>query len=156
MSELADFTTHKIEGFARMGNTPFSVPLFSHITGSLWVGGCPVETLPEQFKYVVCLYPWGSYRINDDNVFAQAKLYDSEDEPDSKQILALAKTVNAFIDAGTTLVHCQAGLNRSNLVAARALMLQGFSAQDAIKLLRQQRCDAVLCNTAFELWLERQ
>lgn len=50
------------------------------------------------------------------------------------------------------LVHnCQAGLNRSSLVAARALFLDGFGTGETILThLREQRSPAVLCNPAFE------
>jgi protein-tyrosine phosphatase len=50
-------------------------------------------------------------------------------------------------------VHCQAGLNRSGLITARALMLRGMSATDAIQLLRKRRDPAVLCNAVFANWL---
>jgi protein-tyrosine phosphatase len=50
-------------------------------------------------------------------------------------------------------VHCQAGLNRSGLVTALALILNGMSPERAIGLLRQKRTPLVLCNGAFEAWL---
>jgi protein-tyrosine phosphatase len=54
----------------------------------------------------------------------------------------------------TVLVHCQAGLNRSNLIAALALMrLTGCDAAAAIALLREKRSPLVLCNEAFEQYL---
>jgi len=55
--------------------------------------------------------------------------------------------------AGVTVHNCQAGLNRSSLVAAYALMLAGATAADAIELLRQERSPAALCNPAFADWL---
>jgi len=155
MNDYADFNTHRIEGFARMGGQ-FSVPLFSHIVDNLWVGGCPRGHLPDHFKSVICLYPWETYEVPDETVYVRAYLYDSHDEPDEKQIKALATVANVFRRMGPTLVHCQAGLNRSNLVAAMALMLDGMRAPDAIRLLREKRCDMVLCNRTFESWLERQ
>ena len=63
-SLLADLTGHHIEGIAREGNTPFSVPLISHITGNLWTGGClNGAELPREIEYVVSLYPWERYAI---------------------------------------------------------------------------------------------
>ena len=53
------------------------------------------------------------------------------------------------------LVHCQAGLNRSSLVAARALMFEGRPAVDAIAVVRKRRSPACLCNQAFEEYLLR-
>mgnify|MGYP001561544085 FL=1 len=68
----------------------------------------------------------------------------------------LGAIVNGFAKRGPTLVHCQAGLNRSGLVAANALRLRGMPASEAIALLRRQRSPAVLCNSAFEEWLLRR
>jgi protein-tyrosine phosphatase len=53
------------------------------------------------------------------------------------------------MEKGKTLVHCQAGLNRSGLVAAVALMKLGRTADEAIKLLRDSRSPMVLCNDTF-------
>jgi len=61
--------------------------------------------------------------------------------------------VNEYKKHGVTLVHCQAGINRSGLVTALALVEEGMKAVDAIALLRAKRSPAVLCNRAFEQWL---
>lgn len=153
---LADLNTHRIEGIARMGNKVFSVPLYSHIVGNLWTGGCPVDSVPDEFKFVVCLYPWESYRVPMETTHLKAMLYDAEDMPDKDVLYALADYVNAVSKIGMTLVHCQAGLNRSALVATLALMRSGMTADGAINLMREKRCDAVLCNQAFETWLRQQ
>ena len=56
------------------------------------------------------------------------------------------------------LIHCQAGLNRSGLITALTLT-RGFKGVEpmcpvnAIALLREKRCDAVLCNAAFFSYL---
>ena len=82
-------------------------------------------------------------------------MYDSLDQAYG-QVDAIAAWVNAGRRSAPTLVHCQAGLNRSSLVAARALMLEGRSADEAITLIREQRSPACLCNPAFERWLREQ
>jgi hypothetical protein len=51
------------------------------------------------------------------------------------------------------LIRCQAGLNRSGLVMALVLMRDGLTAQDAIELIRKNRCNAALCNATFAAWL---
>ena len=51
------------------------------------------------------------------------------------------------------LIRCQAGGNRSGLVSARVLMLEGYSADEAIALLRRKRSGVVLSNRHFERWL---
>ena len=151
--QLADLTTHHIEGIARMGNKPFKVSLFSQIDGNLWTGGCPVDKAPGHFKYIVSLYPWGMYNHHDHQVYTETALFDSHDGVDEERVRHLAEYVNICRAKGPTLVHCQAGLNRSALVAATALILEGMPAAEAIKLMREKRCDAVLCNPAFEKWL---
>jgi len=56
------------------------------------------------------------------------------------------------------LVHCTEGLNRSGVVVARTLMVMGRTADEAIRLVRQQRGLTVdgfpaLGNEAFVEWL---
>jgi protein-tyrosine phosphatase len=51
------------------------------------------------------------------------------------------------------LVRCQAGLNRSGLIMALVLIKEGYTAQDAIDLIRKQRGDWALCNSTFVKWL---
>ncbi|MGE5522598.1 MAG: dual specificity protein phosphatase family protein [Rhodospirillaceae bacterium] len=153
MSKIADFNSHPIEGFARMGGKQFSVPLFSQITDNLWTGGCPVGASPDEFQFVISLYPWEPYAVPEHTTHLVARLYDSHDIPDERQLNAIADYVNAVSRIGPTLVHCQAGLNRSALVAGLALIRSGMHPDDAIRLLREKRCDAVLCNEHFERWL---
>ena len=81
-------------------------------------------------------------------------MYDAGEVPDVTQLHELADTVNAALDkGGKVLVHCQAGLNRSNLVTALALIKRGRTPADAVALLRERRSPVVLCNAAFESWL---
>lgn len=79
------------------------------------------------------------------------RAYDSADVPD------VTEAVNAAYDTwkagGKVLIHCQAGLNRSGLTAALVLMADGYTADDAIRLLRDKRSPVVLCNQAFERFL---
>lgn len=143
-----------MRGVARHGNTPFDVPFISEIEPGFWQGGCQDGlVLPTEIVHVVSLYPWEQYRPHSDiRSFLSVAMYDSLDQG-LDQIDAIAAWVNAARKDGPTLVHCQAGLNRSGLVAARALMLEGATADEAITKLREQRSPAVLCNTAFEDWL---
>lgn len=51
------------------------------------------------------------------------------------------------------LIRCQAGLNRSGLVTALVLIREGYTADEAISLLRSTRSQSVLFNKQFEKWL---
>lgn len=51
------------------------------------------------------------------------------------------------------LSRCQAGWNRSGLVTTLILMLEGYSAEAAIDLIRRERSSDALCNPDFETYL---
>jgi hypothetical protein len=75
------------------------------------------------------------------------------------KIRQVATFVAALVGAGQkVLVHCTEGLNRAGVVIARALMAMGWTADDAIELVRAQRGPSVdgfpaLMNDAFVEWL---
>lgn len=145
----------RMRGTARHGDTPFDVPFISEIAENLWQGGCETGlVLPENILHVVSLYPWEQYTLQHDiRSVLSVVMYDSEGQGFG-QVDSIARWVNACRADGPTLVHCQAGLNRSSLVAARALTLEGHLAPAAaIKLIRERRSPACLCNPSFEEWL---
>ena len=143
----------RMEGVARHGMTPFDVPFISEITPTMWQGGCQDGlVLPDFITHVVSLYPWEKYTITSGAELHEFKMYDSLDQS-YELVDEIATAVNTFAAQGVVLVHCQAGLNRSSLIACRALMLQGMSADDAIALIREKRSPACLCNPAFETFL---
>jgi protein-tyrosine phosphatase len=145
----------RMTGTAIHGNTPFSVPFISEIVPGFYQGGCEQGLiLPEVIEHVVSLYKWERY-IRHDNVktFREVTMYDSNEGPDYDNIVELATLVNECREQGPTLVHCQAGLNRSGLVAGTALVLSGMEPAEAIATLRESRSPAVLCNKTFESWL---
>lgn len=150
-----DPTQQRMRGVAVHGRTPFDVPYISHVEGNLWQGGCTDGlVLPDEIQHVVSLYPWERYTNRHElRSLLSVFLYDEVGAVDSDRILSIAEWVNACCDDGPTLVHCQAGLNRSGMVAGAALILRGHSADEAIDLLRSRRSPAVLCNPSFEEWL---
>jgi hypothetical protein len=153
-----DPKARRMSGVAIHGDTPFDVPFVSQIEGNLWTGGCANGLiLPPEIEHVVSLYPWEQYTARHEikSVLA-VKLYDDLAGPDPVILLGLARWVNACRRDAPTLVHCQTGLNRSGLVAATALVLDGFTPAEAITLLRTNRSPAVLCNPTFERWLREE
>lgn len=154
----ADLGSHHIEGFAVHGDTPFSCPLVSHIVGNLWTGGCEHGVrLPDDFRYVVSLYPWERYELGPDTERVELQLFDSSgDLGPGKIIYETAGWALAAARDGKTLIHCQAGLNRSALIAGLALILDGMDPASVVALLRERRSPAVLCNPTFLGWLHRQ
>jgi hypothetical protein len=160
--EYADLASHHIEGYAAAvvnagggwAEAHFDVPLISHVAGNLWVGGCKggVELHPD-FKHVVSLYQWESYAVVKGTTYQAFEMYDGDKEPDRDEVDPIAEQVVKHLNDGQTLVHCQAGLNRSNLIAARTLNMLGWDIQGAINLLRIKRSELVLCNKTFELGL---
>lgn len=154
MSEpLADFESHRIEGFTREGGHKFSVPLFTQVEENLWMGGCPKPEGAPQFNTIICLYPWENYKVYPGQVHTRVFMLDGQDVPDGQLLGQLADAAVHGSSIGPTLIHCQAGLNRSGLVMASALLMLGRSPAAAIAELREKRCDAVLCNKAFEAYL---
>jgi protein-tyrosine phosphatase len=152
-----DPTTRRMRGIAVHGDTPFDVPFLSEIAPNLWQGGCEDGLiLPEEIKYVVSLYPWERYTINHElnEPRLEVRMYDSADgEPDRDTIVTLAKQINIWRETGAAVSHCQAGLNRSSLITATALMLEGMGPQEAIDLIREKRSPACLCNPTFHRWV---
>lgn len=53
------------------------------------------------------------------------------------------------------LARCQAGYNKSSFILCQILMRDGYSAKDAIALMRAKRSPWVLCNAEFEDYLIR-
>jgi protein-tyrosine phosphatase len=157
----ADFTSHHIEGIAREGNTPFDCPLITEIEPGFWQGGCrDGVSLAGKFKHVISLYPWEKYRAGtrgeELDSFVAVRLYDGPTVPDEGQLYSLAHWINNCRSHGPTLVHCQAGLNRSGLLAGLSLVVAGMKPSQAILKLREGRSPAVLCNQKFADWLRLQ
>lgn len=158
---VTDPQEKRMRGVAFHGNTPFDVPYISKISFNLWQGGCETGLeLPRHIKHVVSLYPWERYETHrhlESELYVE--MYDSIDQ-NFDQVDVLAQWINIQRRTGAVLVNCQAGLNRSSLVAARTLMRSDFpeddfdSPSDIINHLRDMRSPAVLCNPAFAAEVE--
>ena len=75
-----------------------------------------------------------------------------------EQILAVeefaASAASDFSAGRRVLVRCWAGMNRSGLVVAEILIQSGYSAADAIAMIRKHRSPAALSNESFVGYLE--
>jgi hypothetical protein len=174
-NHLSDFDTHYIEGYARMaesGSGYFKVPLFSQITDLLWTGGnpedynCMLDYVNEdgknglviakvKFDAILNLYTHERYDVPPSVDYKEMVFYDGADIPSEVELEEAVSWVYERLSKGLrVLVHCQAGLNRSGLVAALVLRRwYGMQSWEAIKLLRDSRCDVVLCNSHFQKYL---
>jgi hypothetical protein len=75
---------------------------------------------------------------------------------DPADLLDIVTVTHRQWKAGTqVLVRCQAGLNRSGLVMALVLIREGYTADDAIALIRMRRGSSALCNHQFVAWLRQ-
>lgn len=150
-----DPLTQRMTGYTAHGYHFFDVPFMSQVADNLWVGGCKDGlVLPRNISHLLSLYPWEAYTTSRRlRTWHEVTMYDSLGQA-MVQVDRWARWVNARRRTGEVLVHCQAGLNRSNLIAARALMMEGMSADDAIVLLREKRSPASLCNPSFVDYLQ--
>jgi protein-tyrosine phosphatase len=123
----------------------------SHIQDNLYMGGCTRGMeVPHYIDHVVALDEYHQYEYHPDVTFTTFNLIDYPDPPDFDEIINIARIVIDRLEKGRTLVHCFAGQNRSGLICATVLALQGMQPQDAIDLLREKRFPEVLSNPAFE------
>lgn len=147
----------------------YDEPTWSEILPGLWQGGtgerddllekgyAPRET-PEvtkgDFDFVVTLYGFAKpvdwfvreYRYG---------VYDSDGEDiNFDELHAIAEMAHAEWKRGSrVLIRCQAGWNRSGLTMALVLMREGYSAVEAIQLIRERRTKWALCNDDFVSYL---
>ena len=76
---------------------------------------------------------------------------------DPTGVRTAARTVAERVTAGKrVLVHCSAGLNRSGVVSARALMFMGVPVAEAIAKVRSARGPDALSNLDFVAWLHEE
>ena len=143
-------------------------PLHSEILPGLWVGGTDdMDTIEysgnlhadkaitkKDFDAVVTLYAWANpvdWMVEE----MRFGFYDSDVEHIDREALASAVGFarSKWKSGKKVLIRCQAGLNRSGLTAALVLMQSGYTADEAITLLRTKRTKYVLINKEFEAFL---
>lgn len=141
--------------------------LYSEILPNLFISGTLDEDVvqrgksnfslaqPAPFDSVVCMYghanPIGYYVREQRFGIADAEL-DEESKPEIRQ---LAQWLHSEWKMGKrAAAKCQAGWNRSGLIAALVLLHEGFSSDEAIALIRERRSPNALCNPHFVRYIE--
>lgn len=145
-----------IYGMSMGKQTETKIPLMTEIIPDLWVGGACGSVLPEDIKHVVSLIGGIGYEVKHPIFSTLITHWNDDMNQDMSQAEAMARWVNSCFATGPVLVHCGAGLNRSSVIAARALTLTGMPAEDAITLFRERRSEYCLTNPHFEKWLREQ
>lgn len=138
------------------------LPIASEILPNLYISGTMDDDVIQRanttpwnltspfFESLVCTYvyanPSGPYVREQRFGIADAEL----DEAIKPELLRLADWLHAEWKLGKRVAaKCQAGLNRSALIAALVLLKEGFSAEEAIKLIREKRSEYALFNESF-------
>jgi hypothetical protein len=141
--------------------------LYSEILPNLFISGTLDEDVvqrgkstlslaqPAPFDSVVCMYghanPIGYYVREQRFGIADAEL----DEDSKPEIRQLAQWLHSEWKMGKrAAAKCQAGWNRSGLIAALVLLHEGFSSEDAIALIREKRSPNALCNPHFVAYIK--
>lgn len=170
-------------GRGLISHIPFCARPRDEVIPNLWLGGHDCQpagtedgtgdcliTEEDGFDLVVSLYQrrlW-DFKLGDkvvderfqppegvEHIFY--RMADSDLDAEHHTVLDdMAERVADAIGTGKkVLVRCQAGINRSSLVAGLAMMRLGHSADGAIKLMRDARSPYVLFNQSFVAHLKR-
>ena len=79
------------------------------------------------------------------------------DGPDAANLVEVANWAHLQWKSGSTvLIRCHFGMNRSGLVTALVLIKEGYSARDAIALIREKRSPRCIGNKHYEDWLQKR
>ena len=142
--------------------------LYSEILPNLFISGTADEDVvqrgkslqqlaePSQFDSIVCLYS----HANSAGYYVREQRYgiaDAElDEESIPEILQLADWLHGEWKKNKRVAaKCQAGLNRSSLICCLVLLKEGYSAEDAIKLIREKRSSNALFNPFFVEFIKK-
>lgn len=142
--------------------------LYNEILPGLFMGGTadndvidvakPLRNLNEiqEFDSVVTCYSWAqpmSWYVHENRFgFADGPM----DEVTFLKIRELAGWLHSEWKSGRKcLSRCAAGWNRSGIILALVLMREGYTADQAIVLIREKRSPNALNNIDFVIWLRK-
>jgi protein-tyrosine phosphatase len=130
---------------------------YAELAPGLFVGAHPEPEDPFDFgaTVVVCLASGTSVRaVPRDGVLVHWPIKDGP-VPDPRTLRGVAVFIATCLRADAVVyVHCQAGMNRSVLVAALVLMEQGMAADQAIEHVRERRRGSL--SDEYADWLRAQ
>lgn len=143
-----------------------SDPLYTEILPGLFLGGTansdtiftPAEGRKSfddlSFQSVITMF----YAANPPGFNSHEMRYHIVDGPlDTVDMVRLGEIVSwghsRWSRGDRVLCRCQAGVNRSALTASLILIKEGYSALDAIELIRTKRFSYCLSNGYYEKWL---
>jgi hypothetical protein len=146
-------------------NISYPTELYSEILPGLWIGGTDDDdvdiqkTVPaiqkKDFDTVVTAYAWA----NPCDWFVKEirfGFYDGTMEDfNPAELEDIVSIAHADWKKGKrVLTRCQAGLNRSSLFCALIMMKEGYTADEAISLIREKRSGYALFNKKFVEYLK--
>ena len=157
---------------------------WSEIIHGLWIGGhdfvrrvaddnescCPnatgtncdkahivTETRPSRmFEVIVSAYHRSGFEPDPPTEYYNVTFPDSRLDERAKTLALDASELIAerVLSGKTVLSRCQAGLNRSSLMAGLAMVRLGFSGADAVQIIRARRSPWALCNDEYARFIE--
>jgi len=145
-------------------------PLWSEVLSGLWQGGTAgndemlygrananARIKPTDFDTVITMYGYAQPADWQVKEFRLA-IYDSDMRDfDASELFDLVRVAHTDWKKGKkVLIRCQAGWNRSGLIMALVLMREGYTADQAVTLIRDTRSKYALCNRHFVDFLQRQ
>lgn len=149
-------------GRGRITSIGFVGTPWDEVAPGLWVGGHDYlddaraggvqrAVVRDEFDVVVSLFSRDGHGPDGHVEHHSHRMPDAQLEPaDLDAVDRLAQVVAERLAEGKrVLVRCQAGLNRSSLVAALALVHRGAAPQEAIDAIRSARSPNCLFNRSF-------
>ena len=103
------------------------------------------------FDTVVSAYHRAGYEPDPPTEYLTVPFPDSrlDERAQALAIDAAALIATRVSEGKKVLSRCQAGLNRSSLMAGLAMVRLGFSGEDAVQLIRARRSPWALCNEEY-------
>ena len=140
---------------------------WSQILTNLWIGGHDYNVGVNGFQDIQDAYPRDHFDLVVSMYYRSIAyeptsgqhvkiLFPDSQLSDENRDLAVSASfsiASAVREGQNVLVRCQAGLNRSSLVAGIALVDLGFDGADVVQMIRARRSPWALCNDSYAEFL---